>query len=390
MPPNVRFSPIAACLALLLFAFCGLAQAAPAHIITGHLQLIWGDGPPAASGQQQQFRVSLVDDNGRRTPLDPASALHAARDLYALNGQSVAVEVEDASTQAAPSTGLVSTAIVPLHAGTSAQNGVTSAITGSQPWVSILCKFSDDAGEPNPLGYFTTMYANQSGRLDHYWRTVSYGKINIVGSAAYGWFTLPHPRSYYVSSSSADLNKLFDDCTAAADPSVDFSQFVGINQMFNDVLDCCAWGGGRYTTLDGQNKLWRVTWEPPWSFHNLAPMAHEMGHGFGLPHANNSDGDNDPYDNPWDVMSDAWDNATHDSSYGALPKHISIYSRDRLGWVDASEKQVIDSVWQLDRHCAGLCRRCRHRWRARDRDPPARRLRRRILHCRGAAKVGHL
>jgi hypothetical protein len=84
-----------------------------------------------------------------------------------------------------------------------------------------------------------------------------------------------------------------------------------------------------------------VTWNPPWSFGNLAPLAHEMGHGYGLPHSDNSDGDDDTYDNPWDVMSDAWSNAMQDVTYGALPKHINIAQRDRLGWVDAARKRVI-------------------------------------------------
>ena len=150
------------------------------------------------------------------------------------------------------------------------------------------------------------MLSNSTGRLDDYWRTVSYGKVNVAGSAAYGWFTLPHPRSYYLTASgSADLNKLFADCTAAADSTVNFSKFVGINQMFNADLDGYAWGGNRYATLDGKTGSWRVTWEPPWGYQHEAPLAHEMGHGFGLPHANNSDLDSDPYDNPWDVMSDA-------------------------------------------------------------------------------------
>ena len=68
-----------------------------------------------------------------------------------------------------------------------------------------------------------------------------------------------------------------------------------------------------------------------------------MGHGFGLPHANNSDEDGDPYDNPWDNMSDSWDNATGNGNetYGWLPKHINIWSRDDLGWVDAARKLTI-------------------------------------------------
>jgi hypothetical protein len=115
------------------------------------------------------------------------------------------------------------------------------------------------------------MYGNSAGRLDHYWRELSYDQINVVGSSAAGWFTLPKPRADYIpQGGSADLTALFSDCTAAADSVVDFSNggggYEGINMMFNDVLDCCAWGGTRWGTLDGVTKLWRVTWEPPWGW----------------------------------------------------------------------------------------------------------------------------
>src|SRR3546814_3887920 len=66
-----------------------------------------------------------------------------------------------------------------------------------------------------------------------------------------------------------------------------------------------------------------------------------MGHGYGRPHSDNSDGDDDTYDNPWDVMSDAWSNAMYNVNFGALPKHINMAQRDRLGWVDAERKRVI-------------------------------------------------
>ena len=128
----------------------------------------------------------------------------------------------------------------------------------------------------------------------------------------------------------------------------------GINMMFNGDLDGYAWGGGAMRTLDGVNKAWRTTWNPPWSFSNLAPLAHEMGHGYGLPHSNNSDGDDDPYDNPWDVMSDGWSNAVNNATYGSLPKHINVRQRDRLGWIDAARKLTIPAggrgeEWSLDR-----------------------------------------
>ena len=222
-------------------------------------------------------------------------------------------------------------------------------VTGSQPWVSLLCKFSNVAAEPHTPSFFSEMFANSPGRLDHYWREVSYGQIDVVGSAATSWLVLPQPQTAYVptpgsgcldgsTTNDANLSALFNDCTAVADPFVDFSVggtggFAGINLMFNGDLDGCAWGGGRYATLDGVSKSWRTTWEPPWGYANVGVMAHEMGHGFGLPHSNNWDGDGSPYDNSWDVMSDAWAYAGSDATYGTLGKHTIGYGKDRLGWL---------------------------------------------------------
>ena len=304
----------------------------------GTLELLWGDAVPGST-QVARFEANLVDAVGERHALDTDSALHAAGDLYRLAGHEVALALK-------PGPGvdgrLMPEAIVDAAPSTDA--AATPRISGAQPWVTLACKFSDVAAQPHDLAYFGTMLSNQTGRLDHYWREVSYNKVNVAGSTAYGWFTLPHPRSYYVpDSGSANLASLFNDCTAVADSTVNFANFVGINTFYNDDLDGYAWGGNRYAALDGPSRNWYVTWEPPWGYANEAPLAHEMGHGFGLPHANNSDLDSDPYDNPWDVMSDAWDNAGSDATYGAQPKHIGIWSRDHLGWIDAARKLTIST-----------------------------------------------
>ena len=321
--------------AVLLLAAAG-AQAQ--DVRQGTLELRWGDPAPHAS-QRARFEASLRAADGTRTPLDTASALRAAGNLFRLAGREVALTVAPPPW---PQARLVADAIV--DASPAPASATAPAVTGTQAWVTLACKFSDIAAEPHDLGYFGTMLSNQNGRLDHYWREVSYNKVNIAGSAAHGWFTLPHPRSYYVpKGGSADLDALFSDCTGVADPTVNFAPFVGINLFFNGDLDGFAWGGGHYAMLDGVSRGWNTTWEPPWGYANEAPLAHEMGHGFGLPHANNSDDDGDPYDNPWDVMSDAWDNAVNDSTYGAQPKHIGVWSRDALGWIDAARTLTISS-----------------------------------------------
>ncbi|HEX7802505.1 MAG TPA: hypothetical protein VF471_07100 [Pseudoxanthomonas sp.] len=337
---------------------CGLGAAlmtgalqARAQVVQGQLQLQWGD-PRGDAGQAKRpgkLLVALVTDDGKRQALDPAQARIAAGDLYALANRRVAVEFGSGSRDAArgkveaivpaDNLGQAYDPAVPLKTGP-----VAKAVAGTTRWVTVACKFSDIATEQKTVDFFRGQYGTLAGQLGHYWPEVSYGKVSLAGSDAYGWFTLPQPRSYYVTGEGdgdADLDKLFEDCAAAADPTVNFTGAQGINMMFNGDLDGYAWGGSACGPLEGANRCIRNTWNPPWSFNNLAPLAHEMGHGYGLPHSNNSDGDDDPYDNPWDVMSDAWHNAVPNATYGSLPKHINIYQRDRLGWVDAARKRTV-------------------------------------------------
>ena len=326
------------------------ASAAQAQLVQGSLELRWGD-PARAAAVAPKFQASLVLDGGARLALDPQQARRGAGDLYALANRRVAVQfVPDKSAGGTRRIAAIVAADEPDDArihGLAKVAGLAKATLGSTRWITLACRFDDIVEEQQPVSFFRDQYGEEPGQLGHYWREVSYGKINLEGSDAQGWYALPNPRSHYVTGAEddedANLDALFDDCTAAADADVDFSEVVGINMMFNGDLDGYAWGGGRCTTLDGGHNCWSATWNPPWSFNNLAPLAHEMGHGYGLPHSDNSDGDGDAYDNPWDVMSDGWSNAVRDPTYGSRPKHINILQRDRLGWVDAARKRSIDS-----------------------------------------------
>jgi hypothetical protein len=319
-----------------------LPFAASAQVLRGTLELTWGD-PAPGSQAHTALEVELVDADGGRLMLAPEAAARAAGDLFRLAGRDVVLTL-----QPAPWIGGLAAAAT-LDAAVAGDATMTPTLVGNYRWANIACKFSDVADEPKTLAYMDDFMANLPGRLDHYWREVSYDRITIADSVSYGWFTLPHPRAYYQPFGSVQRTMLLVDCTAAADATVNFAPFAGINTFYNDNLDGSAWGSASRTlTLDGLRRAWRVTWEPPWGYDDAAPLAHEMGHGFGLPHANNADGDSDDYDNPWDVMSDDWRNAPTDATYGILPKHINVWSRDRLAWVDAARKLTIATDGAVD------------------------------------------
>lgn len=346
--PN-RHRVLAASLLLgCLFAGVPAAAATPTPMgLQGTFIVVRGDAPPGQHLVPGE-RFFIAAETGSTEVALPAELVRALGGLGRLDRQPVEAVLDLAG-------GPPVVRFLRLTAAEASRSAL-GGVSGSQPWVTLACKFSDIAAEPKALSYFQDMYGGGTPRLDHYWRELSYDQANVLGSTAAGWFVLPHAQSFYVptpgSGTSANLTALFNDCTAAADPFVNFATaggYQGINLMFNGLLDCCAWGGGHFATLDGIGKTWRTTWDPPWAFENINVTCHEMGHGFGLPHSNNADDDGWPYDNPWDVMSDSWGYAATDPGFGTIGKHTISAHMDQLGWVPAGQRldATADGSWTI-------------------------------------------
>lgn len=190
-----------------------VAPGAPTTTLTGSLHTLYGDAP---RGGGHMHTHQLVDDKGQATKLEvPDDVIAAAGGRTAINHRRVTVRGQISSALRSAGTGAAPLFVVDAIAVDSSVKslpeasplGAQALVSGSQKWVSILCRFGDSANvTPYSKAWFETLIlGGQAPGLDHYWREASFGAINLTGSVVVGWYTLPHPRSYYVSGNPVQL-----------------------------------------------------------------------------------------------------------------------------------------------------------------------------------------
>jgi M6 family metalloprotease-like protein len=333
------------CLLAVLLGLAGRGTlAAQGATATGTLLMQWGDADRGT--RPAKVAWTLAGDRGELWNVDLTEAqVRAAGGMRALNRSRVTVVgTATAGTSRARGAPLAprlrAGAIRPADAGGGASLMASPPQSGAKPYALLLCKFADNASEPRPRADFTTLLSGSFPNLDHYYREISAGQMNLGGSQAFGWFTLPQPRAAYVPGGSLAFSTLAADCTAAADASVNFANFSGIIIQVNGDLDGFAWGGSSYLALDGVTRLWPMTWMPLWATQSSmhGAYAHEVGHSLGLPHS--SGPYSATYDSRWDVMSNSY--LTFNGATGSyIPGHTNIYHKDLLGWIPPARKVTV-------------------------------------------------
>jgi hypothetical protein len=174
------------------FALAWMAVgAAHGQVLQGGLELRWGDAAPSAQARlAPKFEAALAQDGGGRIALDADQARRGAGDLYALANRRVALSYAIGKSSGMPVIDAIVPADAPAHAAPHVRggraDGVAKATLGTTRWVTVACRFSDIADEQKPIGFFRDQYGEVAGQLGHYWREVSYDKVDLTGSDAAG------------------------------------------------------------------------------------------------------------------------------------------------------------------------------------------------------------
>jgi hypothetical protein len=165
--------------------------------------------------------------------------------------------------------------------------------TNNWPWAIVLCRFNDVPTEPQPVGYYRDLFAeNGTGGVCDYWRTVSCGALDLTGSRVFGWFQMNH--------ASSELGQLVfpGDRRRLVQWGIDTAQANGVDlRPFRGLLVVQNFGVDHGAADNG---ILIAHGNP--SACEYGFICHEMGHGFGLPHSWSANPDT-VYGDGWDVMS---------------------------------------------------------------------------------------
>ena len=193
-----------------------------------------------------------------------------------------------------------------------AVGGSAAALSGKQPLVVVLCKFTDSQNEPQTPQYFQDLFsdtgAGKHGVFD-YWRDVSYTSLDLTGTVVKGWYTIPNMTLAQWQALVAAHKRLdlIDKCASQAindlkNMNKTFNDYAGVVVVTNQVnLSEDLFGGRGSITIGGQQYTIGYM-DTEWD-QALAGIQHESGHSFGLNHSRRLSTSTGDYNDCYDVMS---------------------------------------------------------------------------------------
>ncbi len=229
--------------------------------------------------------------------------------------------------------------------------------------LAILVEFSDKPGQTPVAFYDSLLFENRQGTLTHYYRAVSYGRLDIVTvnlPSAIGWVEAPQEYAWYcnrkkgVGDYPQNTQKLCEDIVDLVDTIVDFSLYDNDNDDTVDAVILIHSGSGYEQTADIDDihsHKWNITprmkdsvyiydytiqpeyWYQPGDM-TCGVFCHEVGHIFGLPDLYDPDYSSRGI-GVWSVMSyGSWLGPNYD---GSCPAEPDAWSRIQLGFTSPVE-----------------------------------------------------
>jgi M6 family metalloprotease-like protein len=326
--------------AAVLLGAAGARTATAQSELRGRLHLVW-DAEPTPDNPDG-VRAFLVEDDGRATRLLPDLRPGRPPEYLSWDRRPVEAQVDLLAPAGLEGPRARLRGIRPL-AATGAAPAAAPTDVARLDFITVLCRFADDSPEPLAPDRLARVVGPEYPGMRQYYAELSWNPDIMAGNqVTAAWYELPQPRSYYVQGSTTAFGALATDCTAAADADVDFASYYGVNLQFGGALstratapyDVLSFGGSWTLTLDGQTRVWGMTWMTIGHAENYVVYAHEMGHALGWPHSSGRYGQ--AYDSNWDVMSRGY--LRNEGSWGWLTVHTIGPYKSARGWIPPARR----------------------------------------------------
>jgi hypothetical protein len=212
-----------------------------------------------------------------------------------------------------------------------AGQAATAWTTGTKKVLTIRVDFSDFPGEPMARQAALDVL---NGPVRSYFENVSYGLTSITGTVSEKVYRLPQSGTAYAVGDNE--GQLHTDARTAASADYTLADFDRIIVLFTD-LDRIP---GSKITFGGQAIVPGANvWINGASSFSMGTVSHELGHTYGLKHANlwrindgnpvSNAGVSVEYGDPFDIMG-----SSSVSGVAASPRHhFNQFSKNRLGWL---------------------------------------------------------
>ncbi len=227
----------------------------------------------------------------------------------------------------------------------------------------LLVDFTDNVSQVEASFYDGLVFGSGTGTVNDFYNEVSYGTFSIITDdppSTIGWVRAPQSYAYYVDGQQGfgdypqNAQKLVEDVVAAADPSIDFSQYDYDGDGYVDGLFIVHAGSGAEFT-GSNDDIWSHKWQthtPPLvdgvyvDVYSMEPeywltpgdmtcgvFAHEMGHAvFGLPDLYDTDYSSEGIGD-WSLMAGGSWNAV----LGESPAHPDAWCLTQMGFLTPTD-----------------------------------------------------